>query len=469
MSDFISFNEFFDHAAAAKFTEYRETIALGLHAPALAATAHVTEPIAPVDDSSAEVEFLKMREYVLGLYKDVHDMKPMHTFLGFGGNFVDCMRFEEQPTIRAAKRASHQVISQAPSPSVVLERSNQGGKVSTASTGIVPPINRGATDVFGKPMNCPEGRIPLRRVTIAQMARLGKFDNFFRKYAAPRSSTSNQGGSIQPPFAGSLGTTAIHRHAVATTQRGKYYGCSTWLNVWKVPTAPGVFNLSQLWMLGSMNNGGMQTIESGWQTFPALWGTNSPALFVYYNPNNYDPNTCGYVSNKNMQGFIQVSPEWVIGAALPPPYSSSGGPQYGMQMQWQIDKAGNWWLYIGSETETPTALGYFPTGLYGNGTLNAAADVVEFGGEVCSQNPNVAGYPATGMMGSGASPAGGLANDNGKVAFQKEICTVDKVGGPLSTAAIQVPAPDPRDANYSSVVGIDPSFGAYLFFGGLNG
>ena len=134
------------------------------------------------------------------------------------------------------------------------------------------------------------------------------------------------------------------------------------MNVWEVDPSPGVFCLSQLWVIGSTTGGKVQTIESGWQTFPALWGTNSPVLFVYYNPNGYD-NTGGYLSSANHFGFILATGSgWIIGDAIPQPYSVINGAQQGNQMQWQVDGQGNWWLYFGTGNNPPTPVGHYMHG-----------------------------------------------------------------------------------------------------------
>lgn len=339
---------------------------------------------------------------------------------------------------------------------------------------MLPPLRRGLVDPFGKSMACPEDRVPMRRITIAQMAQLGRFEKFFRK-SLPRphqSAEAKEHAVVPPPFAGTLGQSAIHRHAICqATNASNYYGCSTWLNVWQVDSSPGVFNLSQLWMLGTTNAGQLQTIESGWQTYPGQWGTDAPALFVYYNPDNYNPQTCGYVSNQNMEGFIQTNADWVIGGAMPPPYSAVNGEQHGNQMQWEIDGQGNWWLYLGPGDADPQALGYFPAGLYANGTLDRSCQWVEFGGEVCSQQPGDATYPNTGKMGSGLPPFPKPADSFREVAFQKQITVKVDATGLMVPATLVVPAKDPGDANYGSAVGssTNASWGNFVFFGGANG
>src|SRR5262249_45008175 len=152
------------------------------------------------------------------------------------------------------------------------------------SSPIVPPLRRGLTDVFGHQMASPEGRVPLRRITLSQLARLGKLDNFFRKdpgrkFDLPsgkgkkpkqaKGSAKTKPGrrkSAAPRITGSAGET--HRHALCQdSSGGPYFGCSHFLNVWDVDPSPGVFNLSQLWMVGRLGGQKVQTIESGWQVY----------------------------------------------------------------------------------------------------------------------------------------------------------------------------------------------------------
>ncbi|HEX3152135.1 MAG TPA: neprosin family prolyl endopeptidase, partial [Gemmataceae bacterium] len=283
----------------------------------------------------------------------------------------------------------------------------------------------------------------MRRITISQMAQRGKFEDFFCKYptqtaaqpvrkgkkpatakaaksssktAKPRKSKSTKGVATPFPFAGSFGNdgsrpTEIHRHAICQdASGGNYFGCSTWLNVWQTDPMPGQFNLSQTWIIGSCPSG-MQTIESGWQML-----TDAPVLFVFYNPDNYNPATSGYVSASNHHGFQQTTSDWIVGGAMPAPYSQMGDDQRGYQMQWEFvndNTGGKWWLYMGTGDQPPEAIGCFPAQLYRNGTLARSAQVIQFGGEVASQFPGVASWPNTGRMGSGQAPHGTDADSFG--------------------------------------------------------
>jgi hypothetical protein len=473
MPDFVSFNEFIDRTASARIAHLADTLQAGLR--------RVVAPKAAVKADVLEEEFEKMKKYVLDLYEGV---TSDHTYLDPGGNFIDCIPFEQQAAVRAARKAGHKVKEVAPPPT----RPEAAVKVDPMAfgpepSGMVPPLRRGLTDVFGKPIACPEDRVPLRRITLYQLARLGKLEYFFRKHpgrdfdflgkksAKTKSRTSSakagakkratgRSKAVAPEVIGGRGE--VHRHAICQTKPGSYTGCSSWLNIWDVDPSPGVFNLSQQWLLGSTAAGAVQTIESGWQVYPELWGTTAPVLFLFYNPGGYDPSTSGYVTNQNGQGFIQQSPSWAFGSALAQ-VSTRGGPQFGVQMQWEIDADGNWWLYLGSDASSLEAAGYFPAGLYQNGSLSQSAQAVQFGGEVSSQAPP---SRATGPMGSGLPPFEDPADGFGEVAFQKLISVQTSVGGSMNPADLDPDEPD--QPNYRAALGSSEKWKSFLFFGGAS-
>jgi hypothetical protein len=481
MPDFTSFNEFIDRTAAAKFEFYRDTIAAGLRHPLAAAVGLAHHLVAKVkkaaSDDIGEEEFAKMKQYVLSFYKGIKDVKTDDTFVEAGGNFIDCVEYEQQPSYRDARKAGQKISTKPPKLRPASEsQASSADSFGAVDREILPPLRAGLTDAFGKPLVCPEGRVPLPRITVGQMALLGKFENFFRKYPSrPESSTrarvkkrsprrsGRRGAAPPPPFAGKLNQTEIHRHAVCEdSQAGAYFGCATSLNVWSVPTAPGVFNLSQLWILGKSTSGGVQTIESGWQTASFNRTPDTPAIFVFHTKNNYgqDPSVSGYFGRA--PGFILQSSVWPIGTSLPGPYSSMDDEQYALNMQWEIDRNGAWWLFINGD-----AVGQFPAGFF-PGTLAQSAQRVQFGGETCSQGPGTFSYPNTGPMGSGIPPSGTPTSDYGRVAYQKRILVKLQKDGDLDAAELNKL---PADASYDIIPGVssNPDWSSHFFYGGPRG
>ncbi len=123
---------------------------------------------------------------------------------------------------------------------------------------------------------------------------------------------------------------------------------------------------------------------------------------------------------------------------------------------------------FGAGEQPPTAVGFFPAGLYQNGTLARSGQTLQFGGEVCSQSPGDSTYPQTGKMGSGLPPFPNPADSFGEVAFQKQIAVLSTVGAPMQPAKLQVLS-DPRDASYSATQVTNSGsveWGSYMFFGG---
>jgi hypothetical protein len=465
MPDFTSFNEFVDRTASAKVEHHRETIAAGLQQPAAALTGMVPVAIGTTNDDRIEAEFAKMKAYVLNLYKDITNVTIQHTFLGRGGDFLDCIPFEQQPAYREAKKPGMNMFPRAPQASQPQYEPRANASDFGPQVGhVLPPLHRGLLDSFGKPMVCPEDRVALRRVSIAQMAQYGKFENFFRKYAAQgrlnggNNAPPPQAATPPPPFAVG-GSGEVHRHALCSESSGNsYFACSHFLNTWNVDPSPGVFNLSQLWMFGTNGQGQLQTIESGWQNYLQ----QGPALFVYYNPDDYGSNA-GY----GVKFVVKPGSPWYLGAEMPGPFSAPNGDQYGIQMQWEIDDQGFWLLYIQNDL-----FGWFLPGAY-DGTLAQSASGIQFGGEVSSEAPNSPGsrYPSTGKMGSGLKPFSTPSDSYMEVAFQSQITVKMAKGGAMTQANLQVPTFDPRDANYLAVAGVSskPNWGSYFFFGGPNG
>jgi hypothetical protein len=303
-----------------------------------------------------------------------------------------------------------------------------------------------------------EGLIPLRRLSLERLARLGSIEAWRRKapaaLAQPRSGTSTT-------LRQAVALPEIHRYAHACVEgTGPFHGASGWFNVWKPRVEPGVFSLSQLWITSGDDPGGpaVQTIESGWQVYPDHYGHDRPALFLYFTTAGYNPSfggTRGY--NLEVPGFVQTSPRWTLGAPLPG-WSRSGpdGEQVGLGLHWRRDpETGLWWLFIEGEN-APEPFGFYPGSLFRRGALSASARFVDFGGEVAARP----GQIGTGAMGSGAMAGSGF----GRAAFIKNLATTDGSGQATQARLIAQPGVPGR---YSLIARHgDRSWGSHLFFGG---
>jgi hypothetical protein len=263
-------------------------------------------------------------------------------------------------------------------------------------------LAKGERDPAGRERACPPGSIPVRRVLLEDMSRTASVHQFQQKHP--------QG--VTHPFELPQADSLLHRY-VCASQQGPFQGGGSWLAVWQPKTADDQFSLSQQWFLGGSGRG-LQTIEAGWQVYPDKYGHNRPVLFTYWTADGYGQTGC---YNLEGPGFVQTSDRYVLGGALDD-ISIRGGPQVGFGLSWHRDPAtGHWWLYI-DDGDGPTALGYFPRELFGNGPLSRQAGRAVFGGEVT-------GLPTSLEMGSGAAAAQGYP----KAAFQKEIFVNPAAGG----------------------------------------
>ncbi|EEE54787.1 hypothetical protein OsJ_02186 [Oryza sativa Japonica Group] len=130
--------------------------------------------------------------------------------------------------------------------------------------------------------------------------------------------------SRQPAFDHPL----LKNHTIQHMQLGnaKYYGTKVTINVWKPKIATSRdFSMAQLWITaGSYANKDLNTIEAGWQVYPAMYGDDKTRLFIYWTRDAYNRTGC---YNLACSGFIQTNPQFVIGGSISP-VSIYGGTQY---------------------------------------------------------------------------------------------------------------------------------------------
>jgi hypothetical protein len=482
MPDFVSFNEFIDRTDAAKAVHHFEAVLSGRLSAARTARRAKRGAAAPLSKEEFEAEFDKMKKYLLRRYDGV---RCDHTFLDFNGNFVDCVPFEQQPSVRTVLQAGYQVAEKAPEPSALqARRSSDPMKRPPVPTPLVPPLRRGLVDPFGRPIACPEGSVPLRRVTLSQMAWHGKFERFFDKYpvsttpavaakgkrkptakSSAKKKTAGRRAAV-PPQAGG------HRYAICQdTHGGPYFGCTHGLNLWKPNPSPGVFSLSQLWIAGSRQPNGLpETVESGWIVYPSYPGGgvgDNPVLFVYFNPDGYG-GLSGYVENQNLHGFVRFNSGWVLMSGGLTNLSTPGrATQTGLQMLWELKdgdqppQTRGWYLYVGQDAEHWEKVGYFPSFLYTNGVLGEEGANVQFGGEVAP----FGGSAATGQMGSGVPPRQNPQDSYGEVAFQYEMYVQKQEGQDMVEASLKL-VNTGDEPFYGGSLSDDDTWRSYFFFGG---
>src|SRR5512135_1595081 len=127
-----------------------------------------------------EAAFSEMRSYILELYRDV---SASHSFMDEYGGIFDCIPIEQQPALRGSTES----IPEAPD----LPTVPSGDEVDQRDYARGSPLSPDRTDSYGNAMNCPDGTIPVRRVTLEDLTRFETLRDFFRK--GPR------GASRRPP------------------------------------------------------------------------------------------------------------------------------------------------------------------------------------------------------------------------------------------------------------------------------
>ncbi len=386
------------------------------------------------DDPRAAVtsraKFTEMQAHLADLYADV---EAEASFEDAGGRVIDCIPIEQQPSLRGGDAP----IATPPDLSPVLH-----GRAPTASSELpMAPTDFGRRDRHGNRMRVPAGTIPVHRVTLSDLARFPSLGDFLHKEAGP---------TAVPPSVPDASTANNHRYAY-THQTVNNIGAHNSLAVYSPAiNNDQVFSLAQHWYAGGTGNG-HQTLEVGWQVYPAKYGHAHPVLFIYWTADNYKT-TGAY--NLDQPGFVQTNTAWTIAGALSP-VSVRGGQQMEIQVTTYLYQ-GNWWIYLGGVTAAH-ALGYYPTSLYSGGQMATSAQEILFGGETVTKQVSWPG------MGSGEFASGGWQ----QAAYQRNIYYYP-TGGGAQWASLTAEQPSP--ACYTLTLGsVAPPWGIYFFYGGSGG
>ncbi|RHN41654.1 putative neprosin [Medicago truncatula] len=93
--------------------------------------------------------------------------------------------------------------------------------------------------------SCPDGTIPVRRITEQDLLRADSISGFGRKFT----------------------NTYKHTHAVALVEGGGFHGAKATINVWAPQVeSPNEFSLAQMWITsGTYEKKDVNAIEAGWQ------------------------------------------------------------------------------------------------------------------------------------------------------------------------------------------------------------
>jgi hypothetical protein len=411
-NEFVAFNRFIAQSAAAQASDYSG------------------KPGVRVRDAAA---FAEMKAHLQTLYRGV---QVRHSFVE-GGRTVDCVPFNQQPGLQDATAAEKRAAQRGSRP--VAPPIPQKGQVAPGATKsldlTLPP---GKHDAFGNSITCERGTIPIRRITLDEMARFPTLGDFLRAGKVDDGSLDRR--PQKPP-----GDTGQHYYA-----RGLQFvdnlGGDAWLNVWSPTVVDHQMSLSQLWVVGSEGDS-KQTVEAGWQVDPDKWNSKQSALFIFYTTKNYKDGCY----NLECKGFVQVAKNIYLGRGFDH-YSARDGGQWGFNLQWKRNTDGNWWLFYKGPGNY-IAVGFYPKSLFGQGTLASKATKIAFGGED-SQVPSAL------EIGSGALAADGWQ----KAAFQNFIFYIDT--SVISQWASLTKQEIVSECYTTDIHNVFGNWGSYLFFGG---
>lgn len=380
-----------------------------------------------VSDSSTNVlknqtfrprqELLKLKR-IRSYLKNIN--KPaVKTIQSVDGDVIDCVKSHLQPAFDHPQLKGQKPLEQPERP-----------KGNGSFDGMVQSFQLWSDS--GE--SCPEGTIPIRRITEKDIHRASSFRRFGRKIRRVRRDTMS----------------SDHEHAVAFVNGDQFYGVKASINVW----APRVtdqyeFSLSQVWIISGTFGNDLNTIEAGWQVSPELYGDSYPRFFTYWTTDAYQATGC---YNLLCSGFVQTNNRIAIGAAISP-RSSYTGRQFDIGiMIWKDPKHGHWWLEFGSGL----LVGYWPSFLFTH--LKGHASMVQFGGEIV--NTRSMGYHTSTQMGSGHFADEGF----GRASYFRNLQVVDWDNSLIPLSNLHLLADHP--SCYDIKAGRNNVWGNYFYYGG---
>jgi hypothetical protein len=394
---------------------------------------------------ASSAEFERMRRHILELYRDI----PVpHSYVAHAGAIFDCVPIDQQPSLRRAEGGFNKTVD----PRDIRfsgYRDLLPPSAARPGPGAHPHTAPNPADPFGNRRTCPDGTIPMRRITLEEMTRFPTLEAFLARGKAGAD-------RFYPAFA---------RNHAYIEQDVTNLGAGAWLNVWTpAPVDINQDSISQLWVSDSED---AQSLETGWVVMPTGFAgsENGAFLFIYFHSGD---SVGGY--NLEVPGFVQVYDFATLGAPFPS-YSASGGAQAEYYVGFVFDPsvpglgAPGWIFYTSNKANTSEVLplGYYPASLFGTGQLATSATVIEFGGEVAGQVEST--KPHLGPMGSGAFAAAGYK----QAAYQRQLTYIDTAhrrklcspyvpGQDNSCYTVDLHnAPDPHAPG--------PDFPPYFFFG----
>lgn len=307
--------------------------------------------------------FAQMQRYLFNRYNGLTVLGSVRQ----GGTVFDCIPRAQQPALR-------------------------DGSTPALPPAIAPGVS--ANDILDKAQRCEAGSVPLQRIGLTELTRHATLQAYLRG-TTPR--------AIEPARAHRMtaaqdAASVVHYYSTIylDTAGSPVTGAGADLNTW-VPAvrANDAQSISQIWLGGYTPKGQIQTLEAGWQTQPgAGWGT-TPILFIYSTQDGYLTTGC---HNLDCADFVQTSSANVLGAAPAGGFSTAGGQQALLHVEFQRNAEGYWWFGLNGEW-----IGYYKAELYAGDIADGSANIfISAGGEISTWD----GRPSA-PMGSGTFASAG--------------------------------------------------------------
>jgi hypothetical protein len=314
---------------------------------------------APGAQVRSVTELEAMQSHLATLYRGV---QASHSF-AIDGQVFDCVLRNTQPALKGAAPAEPPPFA----PDAVLGAFHRPGPNAGAANATHAPdrpatiASQGGLDAMGHVQACGAGTVPFRRLTLEELSRFATLQDFFRKAPGEAGRPHGAAPSIN-------GHSYAHEYQYVTNYGG--YGTAALYSPYVNTGWSEVFSLSQHWYVGGSGSG-LQTVEVGWQNYPAKYGNELSRLFLYYTADDYQHTGC---YNNDCGAFVQTSTSVYPGASFTA-YSTPGGAQYVISIGAYL-YAGNWWVAYGNSW-----IGYYPGWRFAGGALTRNATEIDFGGE----------------------------------------------------------------------------------------
>ena len=163
------------------FEEFKQQLETARHKESQTSSPPPAEPQAGGQPEVTPENLREMSDYLAAQHRK---MQVVHSFLGDDGQYIDCVKADTQPGLQPGQHVA------TPPAFITNSGSAQPSVPGDGSRKTSPKV-----DQFGNVMECPAGCIPVRRVTLAEIARAGSMANYFQK--AP-------GGGALPPSPGTV-------------------------------------------------------------------------------------------------------------------------------------------------------------------------------------------------------------------------------------------------------------------------